>query len=235
MKKQTIAIIHARGGSKRIPRKNVKEFCGKPAIAYPIEVALKSQIFDRVIVSTDDDEIMEVSSKYGAEIPYRRPAAFADDKTPTDTVLMNDIVTLKKDCELENICCIYGTSVFLQSRYLIDSQQKLLKESYDSIVSVTDFDYHPLRGLTQDENGNVSMMFPEHHYTRSQDLPRMFHDAAQFYFVKADNFLKEAKVFSQNMGVYDILPYMVADIDTPEDWRRAEMLYKIMLDNGEVE
>jgi len=235
MKKLTVAIIHARGGSKRIPRKNIKDFHGKPAIAYPIDAALRSGVFDRVVVSTDDEEIMEVSRAYGAEAPYKRSPDLADDIAPTDNVLIKDIQILKKECVLENVCCIYGTSVFLQAQYLIDAQKKLTQGSYDSIVSVTDFDFHPLRGFTEDEQGNVAMMFPEYRYTRSQDLPKMFHDAGQFYFVKVGDFLSKGKVFSENMGVYHIPHHMVADIDTMEDWYRAEMIYKLILENGEVE
>lgn len=220
-----VAVIHARGGSKRIPKKNIKDFCGAPMISYPIKVALESKIFDRVVVSTDCEEIAKVARDFGAEVPYMRPDHLADDMSTTQDALLHDVQALGVP---DYLCCIYATAPFLKAQYL-EEGYKLLKNNKDvnGCFSVTTFAFPIFRSLKMDETtGELSMFWPEHQTTRSQDLPEAYHDAGQFYWVRGKEFLKEKKLYTKG-GRAVILPrHLVQDIDTPEDWVMAENMFK---------
>jgi len=182
-----IAVIPARGGSKRIPGKNIRPFLGKPVIGYSIEAALNSNLFGRVIVSTDSEKIAEIASSFGAEIPSLRPKELSDDFTGTDQVVLHALDVLRdRQIEISHVCCIYPTAPLIQIEYLKKGLEILLETDADSAFSVTTFPYPIRRGLRQDENGRIKMIWPEHFSTRSQDLEEVYHDAAQFYWARAD-------------------------------------------------
>ncbi len=226
---KVIAFIHARGGSKRIPRKNIKDFFGKPAIAYPIQAALDSGVFDHVVISTDDQEIAYIAVKYGAQCHYMRPDELANDTATTDEVFQYDVRTMReKGFEFDYACCIYGTSIFLEPEYLKDAAQTIsTRDDIGSVISVTEYDFSIFRALVENDKGCLQMREPEHRLTRSQDLPIAYHDAALFYFVPVENYMKEGKVYSEKgIRPAKIPHYKVVDIDTPDDWARAEMMYE---------
>lgn len=232
---KNIAIIPARGGSKRIPNKNIKMFCGKPIIAYAIETALQSGVFDSVIVSTDDQEIATIAKQYGAEVPFMRPDYLADDHTGTTDVIEHVIEQWKKmGNEIDLVCCIYPTAPFLQKEYLIEAIDALKNQkNKTSAFTVCKFNYPIQRSFTiESPNNDVTPIDASALPKRSQDLPSVYHDAGQFYLATAENFLnKNFNVFS-NSSIPIILPhYLVQDIDEPDDWVRAEYMYQaFMLD-----
>lgn len=230
-----VAVIPARGGSKRIPRKNIREFDGKPIIAYSIEAALKLKLFDRVIVSTDDEEIASVSREYGAEVPFLRPAELADDYTGTNAVTKQAIEWLNtNDGKVEYACCIYATAPFIQTRYLESGYEKLITSGKAFVFSVTSFPFPIQRAIRLNEQGEVVAFHPENYYVRSQDLEEAFHDAGQFYWGRADAFLNDEIPFSP-VSLPIILPrHLVQDIDTEEDWQRAEYMHKVLTEHGEL-
>jgi pseudaminic acid cytidylyltransferase len=220
-----IAIIPARGGSKRIPRKNIKPFCGKPLIAYSIEAAWHSKLFDSIIVSTDDEEIAHVAKRFGAEV-IERPKALADDFTGTVPVVAHALTCIDLS-EVERVCCIYATAPFLQARYLQEGVEKLTTSGGDFAFSTTTFAYPIQRALKRSGEG-VAMFYPQFASTRSQDLEEAYHDAGQFYWAKPETWLAKKPVFSPK-SVMVVLPrHLVQDIDTPEDWTRAELMYKAL-------
>jgi pseudaminic acid cytidylyltransferase len=178
-----IAFIHARGGSKRIPRKNIKDFFGKPAIAYPIKAALDSGVFDQVIISTDDQEIADIAVKYGAQCHYMRPAELANDMATTDAAFQYDVATMRdQGVEFDYACCIYGMSIFLESEYFKKAYDAIsTRDDIGSVISVTEYDFSIFRALVENENGCLQMREPEYRLTRSQNLPDAYHDAALFY------------------------------------------------------
>jgi pseudaminic acid cytidylyltransferase len=224
----TIAIIPARGGSKRIPRKNIKEFCGKPIIAYSIEAALISGILDEVIVSTDDHEIAEVAEQYGAKVPFRRPPELAGDDVATLAVIAHAIRWFQQNRgSLDFVCCIYATAPFIRAHYLVQGL-KMLKEHRDAnfVFSVTSYASPILRSLKRNPDGTVSMNWPEHELTRSQDLPEALHDAGQFYWGRPRSFFESKGTFSARSYPVLLPRYLVQDIDTPEDWEMAERMYR---------
>ncbi|QUM77857.1 pseudaminic acid cytidylyltransferase [Moritella sp. 24] len=223
-----IAVIPARGGSKRIPRKNIKDFCGKPIVAYAIEAAIQSQCFDLVIVSTDDTEIAEISKRYGALVPFVRPDALADDFTGTNDVVAHAIA--KYGCDVELACCIYATAPFVNKEVIRAGMNALMESGeHDFAVTVTAFPFPIQRALKIGETGSVAMREPEHLSTRSQDLAEMYHDAGQIYWGTRDAFL-QAKPLFNNRTLPLILPsYQVQDIDTEDDWLRAELMYQAWL------
>jgi pseudaminic acid cytidylyltransferase len=224
-----IAIIPARGGSKRIPRKNIKEFCGKPMIAYSIEAALASKCFDRVIVSTDDNEIAKVAIEYGAEVPFLRPANISDDYATTLDVISHAINELNLP-DHNTICCIYATAPFLTSKDLNQAFRVISDETLDYVFSATEFSFPIQRAIKLDDNGYVDMFFKEHLNTRSQDLEKSYHDAGQFYFGTCLAFRNSKPVFVSSKSKVHILPsYRVQDIDTGDDWIKAELLFKVQL------
>lgn len=224
-----IAVIPARGGSKRIPRKNIKEFSGKPMIAWSIEAALDSKCFDQVIVSTDDAEIADIAKSYGANVPFIRPAKLADDYTGTIPVIRHAIESMQTlGHTVDLACCIYATAPFIQLTDIQRGVDILIERNANYAFSVTSYAFPIQRAVRITENGEIEMFQPEHFDTRSQDLEEAYHDAGQFYWGKATAWL-EAKPFFTSHSVPVILPrYRVQDIDTPEDWIRAEWLFSSM-------
>lgn len=219
------AVIPARGGSKRIPRKNVREFAGKPMIAYSIECARRSALFDRVIVSTDDDEISRIARDYGAEVPFRRPVHLADDYASTVDVLGHAVEWLQRDTsETLAVCCIYATAPFLRVEDLVRGLATLQQGNWQYVFSATTFASPVHRSFWRESGGGLQMLFPEHCETRSQDLPEVFHDAAQFYWGKVDAWLARQRIFDRFSTIVDIPRWRVQDIDTEEDWLRAELM-----------
>lgn len=221
-----IAIIPARGGSKRIPKKNIKPFCNQPIISYSIKNALESGIFDEIIVSTDDEEIAKISRSYDAKVPFMRPKELSLDTTPTIPVISHCIKMLNLSND-DLVCCIYPTAPLLKSQYLISSYEKLLENPEKLYVfSCVEFDFTPWRGFVID-NGNISMLFEKYAPYRSQDLKKVYHDAGAFYWGKAEAFCKEKPIFDSH-SIPFILPRMfVQDIDTLDDWEIAEIKYKL--------
>ena len=224
----SIAIITARGGSKRIPRKNIKEFCGKPIITYSIEAALMSGIFDEVMVSTDDSEIAEVARKAGAQVPFMRSEASAGDYASTDDVIMEVLETYKKQGRVfDALCCIYPTAPFVTAEKL-QGAMKLLEQA-DSVMPVVAFSFPPQRCMVLNENGELRMKWPEYATTRSQDLEPYYHDCGQFYCCKADLFMEYKTTDLPNMVPMIMSELEVQDIDNPDDWEIAELKYRKMM------
>ncbi|NHI01618.1 pseudaminic acid cytidylyltransferase [Oceanimonas sp. MB9] len=224
-----VAIIPARGGSKRIPRKNIKMFCGKPMIAWSIEAAKASGCFDKIIVSTDDMEIAETAKKWGAEVPFMRPAKLSDDYTGTIPVICHAVQWLQEHkVAVDYACCIYATAPFVSAEDLQRGWQLINGAAHNYAFSVTSYAFPIQRAIRITEQGRVSMFNSEHFMTRSQDLEETWHDAGQFYWGTASAWLEEKLIFTDS-SVPVILPrHCVQDIDTPEDWVRAEWLFKAM-------
>lgn len=231
-----VAIIPARGGSKRIPRKNIRPFAGKPIIAYSIEAARNSQLFDRVIVSTDDPEIAAVATQWGAETPFLRPNELADDYTGTNAVVKHGIRWLNDNgVAVEYACCIYATAPFVQPRYLREGFDKLRSSDRSFAFSVTRFSFPIQRAIRINKEGAVEAFYPEFVPVRSQDLEEAYHDAGQFYWGRAEAFMNDVVTFSP-ASLPVILPrYLVQDIDTEEDWRQAELMYAALQSDGRFE
>jgi pseudaminic acid cytidylyltransferase len=224
---KAVAIIPARGGSKRIPRKNIKEFYGKPLIAYSIKVALESKVFDKVVVSTDDKEIADIAKSYGADI-IKRPDELSDDYTGTWDVIDHAIEYLKDEGEeFDFVCTIYATAPFLQSRYLKEGFKKLKSSDAINAFSATSMPFPIQRTFKLDDSGRCEMFTPQYYNARSQDLEEAYQDAGQFYWSKIGQ--KSNEIFFGKDSIPIILPrYLVQDIDTLEDWRRAEIMYKVL-------
>lgn len=225
-----IAVIPARGGSKRIPNKNIRNFCGKPIIAYSISAAKQTGIFDKIIVSTDSEKIADVSREYGAEIPFMRPPELADDFSGTDSVVLHALEWMIKQtgCQASYVCCIYATAPFVRPEFLLKGLEMLTKEKASAVFSVTTFSYPILRALKVAKTGRMEMFWPEYRLSRSQDLSEAYHDAGQFYWADAKSFLEEKSFFSKNALPFILPRYLVQDIDTPEDWERAELMLKTL-------
>ncbi len=224
-----LAIIPARGGSKRIPRKNIKPFCGKPMIAWSIEAALQSACFDRVIVSTDDDEIASVARQYGAEVPFVRPAELSDDHTGTIPVIRHAIDWCNQQGDsVRQACCLYATAPFVTTEDLCRGLATLQSNSCDYAFSVTSYPFPIQRAIRINRDGRVEMFNPEHFNTRSQDLEEAFHDAGQFYWGRAEAWLQGKPIFCPDALPVALPRHRVQDIDTEEDWVRAEWLFKAM-------
>jgi pseudaminic acid cytidylyltransferase len=221
----TAAVIPARGGSKRIPGKNIRSFAGKPMIAHSIQCARESGLFDRVIVSTDDDEISQVALDCGAEVPFRRPSALADDHTGTTEVIAHAIEYLRKDgSAFEAVCCIYATAPFIRRADLAQGLALLQTGDWQYVFAATTFASSIFRSFHRNADGGIEMFFPEHFNTRSQDLSEALYDAAQFYWGLPQAWLARARVFDQHSAVVHIPRWRVQDIDTEEDWARAEAM-----------
>jgi len=224
-----IAIIPARGGSKRIPRKNIKFFHGKPMIAYSIEAAKQSGCFDRIIVSTDDQEIAEVALQYGAEVPFFRPEKFSDDHATTMDVMQHALNWCEAEgWEVENVCCLYATAPFVLPEYIKQGYQRLKSVNAQFVFSAATFPFPIQRAIKLSPAGEVSMFYPEYEQVRSQDLVESYHDAGQFYWGKASAFKQGKSVFSSYSQVVLLPRKRVQDIDTPEDWELAEALYSVL-------
>ncbi|WP_434153617.1 pseudaminic acid cytidylyltransferase [Pseudomonas sp. JZ134] len=224
-----VAVIPARGGSKRIPRKNIKPFCGKPMIAWSIEAALQSDCFDRVIVSTDDPEIAEVALRYKASIPFMRPDTLADDYIGTIPVISHAIDWLSANGDPpEQVCCIYATAPFVTGKDICNGLNTLLKHGCDYAFSVTSYAFPIQRAIRVNKEGRMEMFAPEYFETRSQDLEEAYHDAGQFYWGRAEAWREGRSIFGLNSSAVFLPRHRVQDIDTLEDWVRAEWLFKTM-------
>ena len=222
-----VAIIPARGGSKRIPKKNIKEFFGKPIISYSIKAAIDSNLFDKVIVSTDCDKIAQVASEYGAEVPFIRPKELSGDFLGTHEVVGHAIRWLENSGEVvDYACCIYATAPMIQLSDLIKGYDLLKTGKWKSVIAATKYSYPVYRSFKKLPNGGLKMIFPEHYNSRSQDLPEVYHDAGQFYWAKSQEWKnKPGSSFSENNTIIELPHFLVQDIDTLDDWNRAEKIY----------
>jgi pseudaminic acid cytidylyltransferase len=231
MHEVNIAIIPARGGSKRIPRKNIKDFCGKPLIAYSIEAALQSGLFEKIIVSTDDEEIATVAKRYGADVPFLRPHELSDDFTGTGAVVEHVLQTLKAQGETYDFACtIYATAPLLEPRYLIEGFEKLRESDAVYAFSVTSMPFPIWRTFKITETKRCEMFWKDKFSARSQDLEEAYQDAGQFYWHALRKTAHDVMFGSESIPI--ILPrHLVQDIDTPEDWTRAELMYKVLHEN----
>ena len=228
-----LCIIPARGGSKRIPRKNIKEFCGQAMIGYSIEAAITSQCFDKVIVSTDDQEIAEVAKSFGAEVPFIRPDELANDHAATIPVVKHAIEWLDEQGQSPtDVCCIYATAAFIQSQTISKAFQQMQESGANYCFSVTSFAFPIQRSIRITQDDKVDMFYPENFNVRSQDLEEAYHDAGQFYWGKAQAFKDELPIFSETASPYILPRYLVQDIDTTEDWIRAEAMHRVLQETG---
>lgn len=224
-----LAIIPARGGSKRIPRKNIKLFCGKPIISYSIDCLKKTNLFDRIIVSTDDKKIADISIEFGAEIPFMRPRKLADDYTTTIDVIKHAIQWFnEKDKIFNNVCCLYPTAPFVRPKYLLDGYHLLQSTDISFVFPVATFPSSIFRALKRTEDNRLKMIWPEHINTRTQDLPETYHDAGQFYWGEANAFIRNNAIIKEQSSPIIIPRYLAQDIDTKEDWEQAELLFKAL-------
>lgn len=229
---KTIAIITARGGSKRIPRKNIKEFCGKPILAYSIEAALAAGIFDTVMVSTDDEEIAEVARQYGAEVPFYRSEKTANDFATTNDVLLEVLEEYEKRGErFELACCIYPTAPFVTAQKLKTAVEQLTESDADTLIPVVSFSYPPQRAMIVKE-GRLVFEYPQYLDSRSQDLEPHYHDVGQFYVFRTAAFEKNRKLMLGNILPMVIPEMEVQDIDNESDWKIAEIKYRTMEQKG---
>jgi len=231
-----VAIIPARGGSKRIPRKNVSEFCGQPLIAYSILAAMNSGMFDHVIVSTDDDQIRDIAKQYGAETPFVRPPELANDHATTVPVINHAISWVQQNMgKVDHACCIYATAPFIQAKALRKSYEMLISRKVGGYVfSATTMPFPIQRTFKVKSDGFVEMFEPRNYNTRSQDLEEAYQDAGQFYWGSAETYNSEKIFFSTDSMAYVLPRHMVQDIDTLEDWRRAELMYEVLKKNGDI-
>ena len=229
-----IAIITARGGSKRIPHKNRKEFCGKPIIEYSIEAAKQAGIFDTVMVSTDDNKIAEIAKNAGAEVPFMRSAETSNDYATTADVLMEVLEKYKeRGIRYENACCIYPTAPFVTGYKLRQAMEMLVKEKKDSVMPVVPFSFPPLRGMVIND-GKLEYKWQEYAMKRSQDLEEIYHDCGQFYVFRVESFEKEKKLVTDNTAGMIISELEVQDIDNETDWQLAEMKYRLLKEKGRL-
>jgi pseudaminic acid cytidylyltransferase len=222
-----VAIIPARGGSKRIPKKNIRHFAGKPIVGYSIEAAKATQLFDKIIVSTDDEEIAEVSRSFGAEVPFLRPGELSGDFVGTVEVVNHAIKWIYRNISVvPYICCLYATAPFVQPRFLIEGYERLISSGKSFAFSVTSYPFPIQRAVRLTGEGSVDALYPEFISSRSQDLEEIYHDAGQFYWGTSGAFLAKKVIFSHESVAIVIPRYLVQDIDTTEDWIRAELLYR---------
>ena len=225
-----IAVITARGGSKRIPGKNIKVFAGKPMIAWPIMTVRNAGIFDRILVSTDSPDIARIAEEWGAEVPFMRPAELSDDHTATAPVFLHALDYIQADgSEPEYACCIYPTAPFLLPEDLQAGLAEIRKYNAPSALSVTTFDFPVLRGFKCCEDGSLAFNWPEYELTRSQDLPEFYHDAGQFYWVNVSQFRKTKRLIMPGARPVILPRKRVQDLDTPEDLETAELMAHVLL------
>lgn len=224
-----LAIIPARGGSKRIPKKNIKFFLGKPIIAYSIEAALKTELFDEVMVSTDDEEIAEIAIRYGATVPFLRSHKNADDFATTFDVINEVVLKFKSINKIfDYTCCIYACAPFVTKNKLSDAFDILQKESFDSVLPITPFGFPIQRAFKIDKNNKTAFFNPEFSLTRSQDLEQSYHDVGQFYWMNTNKCLQKKAVITDNTGSIVISEMQAQDIDTELDWKLAELKYELL-------
>jgi pseudaminic acid cytidylyltransferase len=221
-----IAIIPARGGSRRIPRKNVRPFCGKPMIAWTIDTAVSSRLFDRIITSTEDEEICAIAVQYGAECPFVRPPQLADDYATTGAVMAHATRwALDQGWTLDAVCCLYATAPFMTADDVSRGLDTLLAGGWSYAFAAAEFAAPIHRAFKPRDDGGVEMFFPEFFATRSQDLPRALHDAGQFYWGRPSAWVEERRIFDRSSAPIVIPRWRVHDIDDPDDWTRAELLF----------
>ncbi len=224
-----LAIIPARGGSKRIPRKNIKLFLGKPIIAYSIEAAMNSGLFNEVMVSTDDAEIAEIAIQYGAKVPFMRSDKMSNDFATTFDVVVEVINSYKeKEIKFENVCCIYPCAPFVIEQKLEEAYDLFVKEHFDAVFPVMQFGFPIQRALQMDDFGKISFFYPENALTRSQDLLPSFHDAGQFYWMNVASCMEQQKIITANTGSIIITELEGQDIDNEVDWKLAELKYELL-------
>lgn len=227
MKGKCLAVITARGGSKRIPKKNIKEFCGKPMIQYSIDAANQSGVFDEVMVSTDSEEIKKIAESCGGKIPFLRSEKTANDMAMTHEVVLEVLEEYqKRGMEFEYVCCIYPTAPFITAEKLQRSKELLDESEADGVLPIVAFSFPPQRCFVI-RDGKVQFQWPENRFVRSQDLEKWYHDCGQFYFLRVDAFLREKKMLLDNMIPIITDEMEVQDIDNYEDWRLAEMKYRM--------
>ncbi len=223
-----LCIIPARGGSKRIPRKNIKNFLGKPIIAYSIEAAIESKMFSEIMVSTDDAEIAEVAIRYGASVPFTRSVDNSNDFATTMDVLSEVTESYRKlGRSFDNICCLYATSPFVTAEILINSNQTFVNKEFDSLFPVMKYSFPIKRSLSVNDN-KIEFNYPEYSNTRSQDLSDSFHDAGQFYWLKNTIVQSRGNIVTANTGAYEISELQGQDIDNEMDWKLAELKYELL-------
>lgn len=231
MTDRKLAIITARGGSKRIPRKNIKEFCGRPILCYSIEAAKQAHIFDTIMVSTDDKEIARIAKDAGADVPFFRSPETSNDFASTDDVIMEVLHAYRQiGQEFDSFCCIYPTAPFLSGKRL-KSAMELLGEA-DSVMPVVPFTYPPQRGLLINESGFMERQYPQYATARSQDLPKIYHDSGQFYACRTDAFLSAGTTDVKRLVPLILTELEVQDIDTLQDWEMAELKYQLLHKKG---
>lgn len=224
-----LAIITARSGSKRIPHKNIKEFMGKPMLAYAIEVSKKSTIFDEVMVSTDSTEIANIAKKYGATVPFLRSAQAANDSASTEVVLKEVILRYAKmGKNFDTVCCLYPCVPLLTSQTLMRAYQQFLSTDCEALLPVVKFSFPIQRALCKKPNGFLQYREPENAEKRSQDLEPMYHDVGMFYFVQTNAFLEQNTLICQKTALFEMPETHIQDIDNMEDWKMAEMKYRIL-------
>ncbi|MEM8878149.1 MAG: pseudaminic acid cytidylyltransferase [Pseudomonadota bacterium] len=225
------AIIPARGGSKRIPRKNIMPFLGKPMIGWSIEAAIDSGLFDRIIVSTDDPEIAETAKNFGAQVPFMRPPHLSDDHTPTVPVIAHALHWLSEnqgETEAGLVCCLYATAPFIEAQDLVSARALLIESDADYALPVTSFAFPIERAVDLSADNWLTMRNPENSQTRSQDLREAYHDAGQFYWGRQSAWAEQRPVLGGDAVGLPIPRTRVQDIDTPEDWARAEALMRAL-------
>jgi N-acylneuraminate cytidylyltransferase len=225
---QCVAVIPARGGSKRIPRKNIREFSGQPLIAWPIRMCLESGLFSRVVVSTDDDEIAAIAQSHGAELPFRRPDALADDHASTVAVMAHAVQALREESpQLEFACCVYPACALLGPADLAAALAGLVAEPRADFSAVVSTYSHPIQRALEVHEGRLRPVDPESAAMRTQDLPARWHDDGQFYWGRTEAWLQQRPILA-NAVPYEVDASRVCDIDTEDDWKRAELLHRML-------
>ena len=224
-----LAIIPARGGSKRIPHKNIKNFFGKPIIAWSIETAQRCSCFDRIIVSTDDVEIANVARQYGVEVPFVRPKELAGDFVGTIPVIRHGIEWFESQgVHFDEVCCLYATAPFITADDILEGLDILYSQNSDFTLAITGFTFPIQRAVKIDSSGYLEMFQPNHFNTRSQDLEQAYHDTGQFCWGRTNAWKHDRPFFSQKVAPLILPTYRVQDIDTPEDWERAEQIFRLI-------
>lgn len=224
-----LAVIPARGGSQRIPRKNIRDFAGRPILAWPIAAARDSGLFDTIMVSTDDDEIADAARTAGAEVPFLRSPATADDHSPLLDVLAEVVAGYRdRGQSFDTVCCLLATAALVTPEGLKHGHQLFRSGDFDSVFPVVRFGSPIQRALRRDAAGHTAMLAPEHYASRSQDLEPAYHDAGQFYWMSAAACLAKTPTFSGRAGSFEVDETEVQDIDTPTDWRLAELKFRMM-------
>lgn len=223
-----LAVITARGGSKRIPKKNIREFCGRPIIGYSIQAAKDAGVFDTVMVSTDSEEIADIAKKEGAEVPFLRSETTSGDFATTSDVILEVLLEYeKKGILFDEVCCIYPTAPFVTGKKLKEAVAILEDKKYDSVMPVTPFSFPPLRGMVMDGD-KISYKWEEYEDSRSQDLETIYHDCGQFYVLNVESFKNTRKMVTRNTGAIEISEMEMQDIDNEIDWKLAELKYELL-------